>query len=176
MPILKSNDTVITGAIPPYFQDEIKLRILDSEFKDSKSGNPMIVWETEILAPDKLEVDGKSYDLTTCKLGFGGKVYLTMKSEKEDNWGLLLNVIHPKLGLPSEEIDTDNPNMEIYRGVIFTAIVTSKEKIVTRKENGKFVAVLDPNTNKPKSLGWELNFDWKNNIIGVSTDEVGVPH
>jgi len=169
-------NTVVSGAVPPYFSDEVHFRILDAEFKNSSAGNPMIVWELEIVGPDNVVVDGKSYDLTTCKLGFGGKVYLTMKSEKEDNWGLLMNSIHPKLGLP-EQVDDENPDVEQYKGLVFSAVCTSQEKRVQRRvEKGKYEVVMDPVTNKPKTLGWELQFDWKNNIIGLSSVDSGVPH
>lgn len=159
----------ITGTIPEYFQDVVTFRIKHAEFKNSSAGNPMIVWELEVVAPDNYKApDGKEYDLTTVRQP---NLYIVLKSDKEDNTGKLGQAIHPRLGLP-EGIDLNNPNVEQYEGIVFDALCNSKKKIATRLVGPKQYEEIKDANGQPRVLGMELQLDWKQNILGLSSVEV----
>jgi len=159
----------ITNTVPEYFSDVVTFRIKEVEFKPSKAGNPMLVLDMEIVAPDTYKaVDGKEYDLTTVRFP---RTYIVLKSDKEDNTSLLTNIIHPKLGLP-EELDAENPNTEQYVGIVFDAICSARKKVAQRLvAPGKYEDIKDAN-GQPRVQGVELAFDWKSSILGLSTVEL----
>ena len=167
----QENKPRLERVIPPHFQDLCVFRILKAEYKKSQSENPMIVWKLELIKPLEVELDGFIYNLDGTLFP---NIYIVLKSAKQDNEGFVKNVLHPKLGLP-EELNMDNPNTEQYEGIIFEAMLYSREDIAQRRNaQGEYEVIKDAN-GKPVSKGWKWFFDPKE-IIGLSTVELNRPY
>lgn len=156
--------------IPPHFQDLVTFRILKAQYKKSAQENPMIVWNLELLAPLEVDLDGCIYNLDGTLFP---PVYIVLKSAKQDNEGFVKNFLHPKLGLP-EELDIENPNTDQYEGIVFQAMLYSREDIAQRRNSqGEYEVIKDAN-GKPISKGWKWFFDPRE-IIGLASADPNVP-
>jgi len=171
-----------TSVVPPNFYRQCSVRITKAGYKRSNGGNPMLEWKLEIVDPLEVEQDGVAYNLDSSTF----TKYIVLKSEKMDNVGTMVNVVHPRLGLP-EEInipenaaeDTDPekcPNTDQYEGIVFLVTLRSKAKIAQNKlSNGQYEAIIDPNTRKPMILSNEFDFNLED-IYGLSTVSMNEPH
>lgn len=158
----KASDTVASGnvEIP---RERYTLRVISAKHATSKAGNAQVVLETEILKDEPLVHKGK-------KVMIGGKkiwYYLPLSDDKLSQViGEDCGSVHSKFGLPLE-IDNENPNVQQYVGIIFDAILDSKEKKAMRKDDdGKYVPILD-GEGKEISQGYEVNAQL-GDILGLS--------
>jgi hypothetical protein len=131
-------------------------------FGPSKSsGKPQITLVTEIVAPAQVNLDGKEYILISQEITF----YLGLSTDrqgaaKQSPWATTCDFLE-KCNLPTE-IDTDAPDLAPFDGLVIDMIGSTSERIAQRKEQGKYVPILDGN-GKPISQGWQ----WGNNISDV---------
>lgn len=146
--------TEVSGKIPPYFQKLCHIRILGAKFEVSEtSGKPRIDLKCELINPLEHKVGGIEYkDLN--KNPF--KIMLMLDAEK----GLKNTAaFHEKLELPME-IDPENPNLSIYEGVVFKAIMESREEFFKSydREAKAEIFVLDGAGKKiSKGFSWNLS-------------------
>ena len=113
-------------------QRRYAVRCIEESFVESKSsGNPMIVREWEIVDPEAVSINGMS------KIVAGQKVtqYLTVmvknddgsrNDEKSDKALARLRDENANLGLPSDSIDDENPQL-CCKGIVADAICGSDE-------------------------------------------------
>ena len=166
--LIASGDVgVKMGEVPPFMKDRYTLRCRDAEPTVSKSkGNRMIVLDCEIVEPQEKVFGGEKYDLTSLK----PRYYLILEREG----GHLLKVVelHERLGL--EPIDDETPDVEVYKGLVFDAILSSREDKPQRKnDEGKYEAIKD-SKGKEIKLGFELVCDIKQ-ILEINNDIENLP-
>ena len=148
------------------------VRVKDATFGPSKSsGNPMITLDCEIIEPEFVTVQGVKYPLDQVKVMY----YLILVEAK----GHLAKIVGPpspslmeRLGL-ANEIDDENPNTKQFEGLVFDAILSSREKLETIKDSvtGQFVPLLD-GEGKQIKRGYELNTQI-DDILGRSAVKAG---
>jgi len=179
-----TNETVITGKVPPHMKDRYTVRCKEATAKTSKSasGNFMIDFECEIVKPLIKEFGGQKYALDSLEIHYYGMLRIYTDGEldlaKTDQAIRKIigghegdrNCLHGKLGLPNS-IDDENPDVSIYKGLVFDAIISSRER-VAQKPNGKggYENILDDN-GKPITQGWELNCQL-DDVLGLSKAEI----
>lgn len=167
-----TNESVITGQVPPHMKDRYTVRVKDATAKNSKSkaGNFMMDWECEIVKPLVKVFGGQKYALDSLEFHY----YVMLKvfnddgsvnMEKTDRALRLIigghpgdkNCLHAKLGF-ANSIDDENPDVSVYKGLVFDAIVGSRERIAQKpdpEKPGAYVAITDSN-GAPISQGWEI--------------------
>ena len=151
--------------VPAGFSDTVTLRVKKYTFgKSNSSGRDQIVLECEIVAPDKSNIDGIDYVIAGQEINFYMGISDEVVGKAKSSSLAQLKEFHQKLGLPME-IDTENLP---YEGLCFEYWLTSSEKTLQRKEGNKFVAVIDPTTNKPRTLGCQWN-NFLGNVLGPSS-------
>lgn len=124
------NEVVRTGRCPlPW--DAYICRIIDARFAPSKKGKPMTTLSCEVVSKrDKtteVTVDGNKYDIAGQKF----QMYLLYTTDGNDpetgefKRGQIQNVVkfNDKLKIDMPEIDTDNPEIECYKGKGFLAMM-----------------------------------------------------
>ena len=131
-------------------KDRYTLRVKEADFKLTAKDKPRILLNCEIIEPQVKVFDGVTYDLTGINIPY----YLMM--DTPEGLGAIL-ALHKTLGLP-DELDTDNPNVEIYSGLCFESILDSNERkaIKPDPENPKkYISILDAE-GKEISQGWQV--------------------
>ena len=164
--MLNKTNVGAIAKVPPSFRDRVTLLVKEASFGNSKnSGKPMITLKCEIISPSTASVDGKEYIIASQEITY----YLGLSTElngkaKSSPWAQTYDFLE-KCGLPCE-VDPESPNLECFDRFTFDIIGTTRERIATRQEGGKYVPILDGN-NKPISQGWE----WSNglgDVLGAS--------
>lgn len=142
----------ISGMVPPYYMELSTLRVVKGEFKVSDdSGKPRIDLYCEILAPLTYKTGNAEYrDLNKSRLKF-------MLFFNDENLPYTIE-FHEKLGLPIDNIVPNDPDTEIYKGVVFDYMLSSKEDFFSQlnPETRKREAKKDAKGNKI-SQGWSWN-------------------
>jgi hypothetical protein len=149
---------IVSKQCPPYLSDAYDLRVVKATFAPSKkSGNPMITLGLEIIRPQSIERDGKTYDLTSLEPVMRLMLWQT---DKFDGLGDAKKFLET-LGLPLV-IDTENPDLKPYEGLCFRAFLGSEEitkkKVTGKNPDGsvKWEPILDEETKQPIKMGWQL--------------------
>lgn len=156
------------GRTPPGYKGVVTVRVLEEKFGKSSGGLPMITLETEILSPKSVKSDldgGAEYDISGMKV----PMWIMLnerngKGEPSPNLNNFINDTLPKLGLPQQFDDSDplfheekNPNGLKFKGLCFRIMLDTDERIERSKgADGKYTDVIDPDTNKPLSKGWQF--------------------
>jgi len=180
-----TKQNTVVNAVPPNYRQKTSLRIRKAKYSRSGPGNPMIAWELEVVDPLEVDIDGQKYNLD----GSTFTKFIVLKSEKQDNAGIMVNIVHPRLGLPeelqvpdnsNEDTDPDKcPNVAQYEGIVFDAMLGTKNKTAQNRTDAGYTPVLDEN-GRPVSLGfeWNLNIDARNgvDIIGLSTTKLNTTY
>ena len=150
--------------IPPQLQEVVALRIKQASYSKEKN---RIDWETEIIHPDKVMLDGTEYVLAGQEVRFYNGLNDEISGNQKESPLSKLKTFHSKMGLPwSNEIDTDK-----YEGLIFNFHLLSYEKPIQRKTaEGKYETILDEN-GKPRTLGYQYS-NFLDNVIGPSNVSV----
>ncbi len=163
MAVKKASDVVASGnvEIP---RDRYTLRVVDAKHGISRAGNNQITLECEVVGDQPIEYKGR-------KVMIGGKkvrYYLPLNDDRlGDVIGEGCGSVHDKLGLPLE-IDTEAPDTQQYVGLVFDAILESREKKAMKKnEDGSYAAILDAD-GKEIVQGHEINAQL-NDILGLNT-------
>ncbi len=156
-------------SVPPYFKDSGTLRVKESKFEKDKN---RIVLTTEIVAPEKVTVDGQDYILAGQELTFYLGLSDEVKGKAKASPLAQLKSFHEKLGL-SMDLDTEALP---YDGLMFDFYLQSSERTAQRTEVGtdgktKYVPILGPD-GKPRTMGWQWNNFLGDSILGLSTLEV----
>lgn len=175
MAIIKATEAPVNlGSNIALPRDRYIIRCTAEEFGPSKSsGNPMITRTWEIVSPESIMIDGKKVIIAGTEIkryntleviGDQAKTLKAVGSYLADN---------AKLGLPSAEVDTENPEL-LCEGVCAHAILSSEEQ-VTRKaltdeeraEGKKFgEAIKDQEGNELKRYNHRIE-----QILGVAVLE-----
>jgi len=154
--------------IPPAMNERCLMRVLNATFGVSGAQNPQIVLDLEIVKPTSVRIGGVEYqDLDQIKPS--PKLYLTLSEKNTDN---VLDAVE-KLGFDRASFDLENPNTEQFKGIVFSMLVQSKERVQKKPDPeipGKYVNMTDARGN-PVKLGWEMNYQL-NNIISRAEDEL----
>jgi len=160
------------------------IRCIDSAFGPSKSsGNPMITLSWEVVAPERVNINGTekviagikmdSYH-TTINLGANGK----RDDAKSEASLARLSETLKALQLPTT-IDDENPDLTVFNGIVAEAVLDSDENTLKAKATPEQLAqgikfgedVLDDNGAPIKTYRPKIS-----NILKRSTTAVGVAH
>lgn len=137
--------TTQSGVVPPKMKNRYSLRIKEAERKESASGNPMIVWGVEVVSPEKVELYGNDYIVSGLEFNY----YLMLNPERI---GDVID-LYDRLGLGP--VDTDQKDLSGHVGIVFDAILDSRERVANRKVGNEYVPITDAD-GKPISQGWEV--------------------
>lgn len=165
-------EAVKVGVVPPNFNDRVTLRVVDAEFtaESKSSGKPNIKLRTEIIRPQEIEQEGVKYDLTSIPIDF----YFTF-----DEKGLgRIRTFHETMDLPLDEFDTENPDVSLYKGLVFELVMNTKEdfkRIRDPKNPTKFKPMFEADGKTMISLGWTFN-TFMDATLRRSTEEVNRPY
>lgn len=121
-----------------------KLRVIEPKLDKTKSGDPMFVFECEVVeTPD--QVDPRTGSTITIN-GTKGMKWLSLSQK---SWPFTAKFLK-SAGLPLDitlENLLNNPNPEMFRGVIFRALCSTETKTEKNELTGQ--PVLDPDTQQP---------------------------
>lgn len=169
------NKPTIQG-VPPHYKGTAILRVTASKFGPSKTQNPMVTLDLEIVVPDKVEspFNGKVYALDSAKM----MMWLLLWDIDRNgnvlqnglgwlNGELLPNVLQIPEGFKLDTLDPlshnplfheeKNPSGVKLNGLTFECIVESEENIEQRrKPDGTYEPLKDMQGNVIKK-GWR----WK---------------
>lgn len=169
---LKEMAASVEGKVPPNMRDSYTLRIKEAGWKTSQaSGNTMIVWECEIINPVSKSFGGTTYALD----GLDVTYYLVLSKKSYPDVKAALE----RLQLPElpDTLDQENlPDVSSHRGVVFAALLDSRERIATKKkEDGSgYEPILGPD-GKKVSQGWEIICNVRD-IFYLATAETNRPY
>lgn len=135
-----------------------KLRIMqEPEFKNSKKGNKMLVFQFEIIDPASLVIDGAERNVAGIKL----TSYVVTEEGKTRTLTELFNA----LGINLSEVEFSDET-GLPEGISFTGMELWAECMSTREdrkdESGN--PLMNPNTNKPQQI---TRYEIKN-FLGMS--------
>ncbi len=154
-------DRVILNEVPPYFNQPVTLRVVESTFGPNNAGNPQLALKCEIIEPEEyVAKDKKRYVLDGVNFNF----YLPFikkdpKTGEKDEKGTERNLgnvrtLFEKLGLDPDQ-DEENPDYKALEGICFRYGLTSKErKMQGRDENGSYSTMMED--GKPVVNGFEF--------------------
>jgi hypothetical protein len=161
MAIVTDSD-VVFSQVPPYMRNKYVLRVKEAVFAPSSKGNPMVTLRCEIVKPETVVIQGRTYALDSLEVNywFPIKVYdertgEVLVPETKKAQGKYKDFLK-KLELPSD-FDDENPDIsEFQKGLMFSAMLDSREKVAQRRgEDGKYEQLKDDD-GKKISLGWEV--------------------
>lgn len=124
-------------------KESYTLRINRAEMADSKKGNRMIVVTTEIISPDSIisKHDKKRYPIA-------GTLITHRVTILPDNLGFLKS-FYKGAGIPTTNVDIDNPDVDSMVGKKFKAIVESERYDHKSDETGE---ILKDGDGKPLTV------------------------
>jgi hypothetical protein len=159
-------DVKLEGQVPPRMKNSYTLRVKESKFGPSASSQlPMITLKCEIVKPLEVKgADGLTYAVDTLNVNY----YLMLDGKMLGDSLAALK----RLGFP-DEIDNENPDLSMFDGLMFNAILDSREEIPSRAdpENpGKFIPITDEN-GEPLKGRWAVVANVRD-IIGPSSLKV----
>lgn len=136
MPKVNLNEVDDSGR-PFLKRGSFTVRVMKTELKKSKKGNPMLVFNYEIVSPEIMEITSIVNGEPTTKpvkiSGLSLMDYITL-----NEFGLArLKALHKAGGFPMD-IDTDKPDTDIYRGKGINVYLSSEN-----------TTLLDEQTNEP---------------------------
>lgn len=156
--LAEHKSSVVSKQTPPFMSDAYNVRVNKVDFGPSRSsGNPIITLGLEIISPQSIVRDDKTYDLTSLEPVMR---LMLWKTEKFDGIGQVKE-FHEKMGLPLT-IDPENPDLKIYDGLCFRTFLGSEEiirqKVTGKNPNGtpKWEPIVDEETKQPIKMGWQL--------------------
>ena len=166
--MLTKKDAVTVG-IPPAMKDRYVVRIVDAKFGLSKSSqNPMVTMKVEVVGvptpngiEDTISRGGKTYSVAGIQLQ---PIYYPLVAGKA--LGRFVSFLDTA-ELPSEEIDDENHDCSVYKGLEMEALVSSyaetQKKILSDEERAEGKVEGDPildNEGKPITKELAVLTEW----------------
>jgi len=147
--------------VPPFPRRCVSARVMAATFGLSGKDNKQVVLDCEIMNEEKIEAEGKTYNLAGTKF----RLYLPLEGDTIDKtFGF-----HSKVGLP-DSIDDENPDTKAYVKVDFDILLSSREKkavVADPNNKGKFIPYRDAAGNEVLQ-GYEIQAN-VDDVLGPAT-------
>jgi hypothetical protein len=171
----ENTETEIIEGIPPKWRGVATLRIKGAEYKvsDKGRGNPMIILDTEIAAPEVVRSpeDGCTYS----PLGAGVQWYLMLNKEK-GNYKFVTEKLLPAFNIEMfpEGEEPSKEYLEQFKDLYFLSPLGTRLETdqTLDPDTNKYVPLIDPDTKEPITKGWQFASFFKD-ILRVTTKPEG---
>jgi len=158
MAIVNLNE--VAEMVRPYLKaDTYTVRVVDADYRMSSNNNPMLVLTWEIVNPTTTEDEDKG----TIKIA--GLQFREFKP-LIDSMMHRIKALHRALSLPMEDFDTENPDLDSYKGkAAYVNIATD----VRERQNSDGTPMVNPRTGDPVIT---YNYNVKEVIDGAPEENI----